>query len=179
MSAARIQSPIEAWQSAGLFEKGLGVVAVARRESGSRTELAAFLLDVFCLGVRNAFCRTLSSSEYRRFLQRLFGSDSDSPPLSIPPSEARKLVLSAVEYGSRLGFEPHPDYAAASRLLEGADLDDCDKTFRFGREGRPCYIQSAFDLEGGSERILRQLEQRCGVGNFDWVLLSAPGSPPT
>ncbi len=48
---------VHALVSADLWKSGLGSLAIARQESEDGLVFAVFLVDVYCLGVKNAFWR--------------------------------------------------------------------------------------------------------------------------
>lgn len=53
----------EAYYSTSLFDKGIGYVVVARFKLVGEAEIGVFLVDVFCLGVKNAFFTRVSERE--------------------------------------------------------------------------------------------------------------------
>ena len=109
--------PPEAFRSANLFDSGIGYVVVSRFKSDGLVESGVFLLDVFCLGVKNAFFSRLNQSEYEsRLVQRVFANGGSQP---LTPACARKFVQDAVAYSQHLGFAPHPDYKKACRVFGG------------------------------------------------------------
>ncbi len=48
----------------GLFETGLGTIIVTRRTPGGEIAISAFVVDVFCLGVKNALFKLASEQDY-------------------------------------------------------------------------------------------------------------------
>jgi hypothetical protein len=159
----------EAFVSSALFELGMGSVILSRFRSGGRVESGVFLLDVFCLGVKNAMFAQLDVTEYEN---ELLGRYSAPDPLeSIEPSCARKLVEDAVRYAAGLGFGPHPDYKKGCRVFGGIDPGACTRQFVFGHEGKPHYVQGPNDSRQRVARILNALEARCGEGNFFYTIL--------
>jgi len=160
--------PTEAYQSNTLFEQGMGYVTVARFKLSGETEVGVFLIDTYCLGVKNAFFTRVWDHEYDgEFLGKVFAREGKT---GISPSCARKLVQDAVEYANQLGFSPHSDYREAARVLGGIDPSKCERTFVFGSEGKPFYVQGPDDSPARVQAILGQLRNRSGDGNFDFVL---------
>jgi hypothetical protein len=161
----------EAFLGANLFEVGLGHVVVSRFKT-DWVEAGVFLLDVYCLGVKDAFFTRMHLSEYEGgFLDRVF-ADTGREPLE--PGCARKLLEDAVEYARRLGFAPHEDYKQACRVLGGIDPRTCTRTFEFGHDGKPLYIQGPHESEARARRILNLLQAHCGDGNYHFMVL-VPG----
>lgn len=55
-----------------LFEQGIGWGIVARFKSGGpRVEAGIFLVDVPCLGVKQAVCKDTAADDYRRRIRDL------------------------------------------------------------------------------------------------------------
>lgn len=162
--------PTEAFHSENLFETGMGYVVVSRFKTNGLVEAGVFLLDVYCLGAKNAFFSRLSIEEYET--QLLDSAFAKSPRVKIEPCCARKLVEDAVAYAQRLGFAPHADYKAGCRVFGGIETNGCKRTFPFGCKGKPLFISGPNDSEEKSHRILSILKRSCGEGNFDYIVES-------
>jgi len=164
-----MKHPPEALRSAKLFDSGCGYLVVSRFKADGRVEAGFFLLDVFCLGVKDAgFHRFSSVADYQEsLLDRLF---HDEDPVRMTPAAARKLAEDAVSYARGLGFSPGLDYKKASRVFGGITTADCDEEFVFGKDDKPFYIQGPSDPPARAERILRALEARCGEGGYHYIV---------
>ena len=142
---------------------GLVTVLVARDRSGSKAGVCFYLVDTWCLGVKNAAGPELM--DRRRlsgFIEQLFGA-FDEPPVQVPLDLGKQIVYGAIEYARELGFDPHPDFERAAKYL--GDWDGrCELTF--GRHGKPMYISGPSD---DGERITRQLHRRLGEGNYNFM----------
>ncbi len=162
--------PTEAHVSANLFEAGIGYVVVARFRGHGEMEAGVFLLDVFCLGAKNAFYTRTSTAEYDTdLLERILPAENRKP---LDPPTARKLIEGAVAYAQNLGLAPHPDYKMACRVLGGIQSSDSAATFTFGEKGKPLYIQGPNDSPAFCERILKQLRARCGPDGFHYLIVA-------
>src|SRR4051794_29975436 len=112
--------PPEAFVSSNLFELGIGYVVLSRFKPDDRVESGVFLLDTFCLGVKNAMFQHSSMAEYENnLLKHLFAQGRQRDALE--PACARKLVEAGVRYAAGLGFQPHPDYKKACRVFGGLE----------------------------------------------------------
>ena len=153
-------------------EQGMANVLVARLRSDRPPEFSVFLLDLFCLGVKDAMYHSdITESEYRDFLA---GPISESLGLSIHPACAKKMIEGAIEYAEKFGFAPHRDYRKARRVLSGIESGDCPEIFSFGDEdGRPCYVRGPDDSEERVDRVLSLLELKCGPDGFGFFDESA------
>lgn len=137
---------------------GLAGVLVARERRGAPDKVAAcgYLVDTYCLGVKDALGpRTMGRGELRGFVGRFFdGFGAD--PLQAPLDLARHLVWGGVAYARTLGFEPHSDLRPAASHLGALDGP---AAIGFGRHGRPFFRQGPFD---DADRILRTLRDHVG-----------------
>jgi len=171
-----MKHPLEAWRSAKLFDSGCGYLVVSRFKADGRVETGFFLLDMFCLGVKDAGFHCFNSmADYQESLiDRLF---PDGDPVRMSPAAARKLTEDAISYARGLGFSPGADYKKASRVFGGITTADCDEQFIFGKDDKPFYIQGPSDSPARAERILRALDARCGKGGYHYIVAADDFEP--
>jgi hypothetical protein len=77
-------------------------------------------------------------------------------PLEVPVELAREVVFGSVEYARSLGFDPHPDFAAAEGHLGSWTGPG---TITFGKDGKPLYICGPCD---DPRPVIRTLERTAG-----------------
>lgn len=157
----------EAYFEDSIFEDGIGDVIVCRYKSGGWVEAGVFLVNVWCLGVKDAFFEACTEEEFQHILTKFF---PDGVPQPKPACEGRKLVEGALHYAKTLGFSPHPDYKKGARVFGGINASDCPSDFIFGRDGRPLYIQGPHDDKEKAERIISTLTNKLGQKGFDFIL---------
>src|SRR5918995_6788546 len=88
--------------------QGLVSVLVTREERYGRVRVCGWLVDVWCLGVKDIFGpRLMDERRVSQFAGSYFAAHQ-AQPLQAPVELARHLVFGAVEYARRLGFEPAP-----------------------------------------------------------------------
>jgi len=150
-----------------LFETGMGVVIIIRHKSGGRIEAGVFLLDVYCLGVKNAFFNQFHESEFDAFFEKMYDGR-----LTIENSGAwgRKLVEGAVAYARNLGFAPHRDYKLGARVMGGISAKECEDTFTYGSEGKPFFISGPNESDARIQLILKALERKCGPKGSNFLI---------
>ena len=162
-----LQAPVyECWEPEQLFEGGIGTVVVSRKTEDNEILMAIFLLDVFCLGVKNSGIGLMSEQEYRLKLEYLRKHEI---PISVHPSCARKLVEEAEEYAKELGFSPHKDYQPAKKIFGEIDKNACPRSFEFGKDGKPLYIAGPYDNEVFSKRVIDKLMKNVGQEDFHFI----------
>ena len=141
--------------------EGLIAVLVARKYRYGRVSVCGYLVDAYCLGVKNALGpEVMDEPGLRRFIRQYFSSYRGDP-VEAPIELARELVFGSVQYARDLGFDPHPDFAAAAGHLGSWTGPS---TISFGKDGKPFYIFGPYD---DPRSVIRTLEHTVGRGNFD------------
>lgn len=146
---------------AGDGTEGLLTALVARRRRHRRKiTTCTYLVDAYCLGVKNAMGPDEMDDRGLRSLTGFVFSAYAGPPVSVPIDLLRDLVLGAAEYAHGLGFAPHPDFEQA-RLHLGPWQGPSAVTF--GCDGQPLYINGPDD---SPDHVLRTLRRTVGDGGF-------------
>ena len=153
--------------SEGLFDVGIGYVVLGRTISPTKMAMAAFLLDVYCLGAKNAFYAELDQEKFRELVDGIEGA---GPFVDTDPECARKLVERAVDYAEQLGFAPHEDYPPAQALFGDIDAGSCSTDYEFGKGGKPLFVAGPNDTPAGIRKIVRTLTETVGEENFDYFV---------
>jgi len=152
-----------------LFEVGVGSVWLSRQLPDGRYAFAGIVVDVFCLGVKNALYNIMEEAEYRAAWTRVQATSEEALERQ-EPACARKLVEGAVAYAKDLGFKPHPDYRIARLIFGDIDTADCPIEFTFGWQGKPLYTNGPNENAAMQRRIVNQLARRCGPGGYEYYL---------
>src|SRR5262249_265519 len=111
-----------------LFETGMGVLVLARGVSTNRVAMGCFLLDVYCLGIKDVMFRSLNATEFQYFIATMAET---SPLVNIDPSDARKLLRDLALWADSIGFSPHRDFVAVEPLFGDVHSDASTATFQF------------------------------------------------
>ena len=144
---------------------GLVSVLVARRRRHRRVVTACvYLLDVYCLGVKNALGPERLDDNRLRGLTRHAFSGYTEPPISAPVELARDLVFGAADYARALGFDPHPYFEAARAHLGPWSGPS---TITFGANGKPNYVEGPYD---DPEHVIRTLRRAVGRKGFHYTV---------
>jgi len=158
----------EAFTSSTWRDAGIAQIIVARIRDNGLAEIGFFLVDRWCLGVKDAFLIDDSSEAELRDLLR------DRLPEEfrerLHPACAKKLIEGAVTYAATLGFDPARDFRKAKRVLTGLAVADCPETFTYGRDGKPFYVEGPDDTLERTDRVLTLLEKRFGDDGFGYEL---------
>ena len=160
---------LECWISAEWREPGaITQIAVVRKSpSGGEVVVGGFLVDLGCLGIKDALTNIYrSQSEYQReYRDSLMASQ---PMEACDLDLAAKVVDEAIKYARSLGFEPHPDVQYALKVLGEAHPENCDEEIPVGGEdGKPLFIAGPYD---DPERVINVLERNVGPGNYHYIV---------
>ena len=163
--------PIEGcWVMRNWKANGLTIVVVARRQPDGNIVFGNYLVDYYCLGVKDAYYNAgILPGEFRRdYLLRLFRGDK---PVEISPALAHELIYGSIEYAARFGFKPHRDFKIAQYILDPPDAHPRSGSVEFGKDGKPLYISGPYD---DADAIVRQLMRMAGAGNFNYLMQVGP-----
>ena len=155
-----------AFVSPAIFEQGMGPIVIARKMPGGRIAFGMFLIDAFCLGVKNSCFDICPKKAFQGFVDEIAG------PLGLPrddPARARKLIEDAIGFAGNLGFKPHRDFRDAEVILGDIEANECSETFQFGKDGKPLYIGGPHDSPAKIRRILATLEETCGPDGYHYL----------
>lgn len=120
--------------TSGVFETSQGNIVISRKHASGNYTFGIFLVDTFCLGVRDCFYRyNISEDEYFR----RFKNDSFT---KISYNEAHNIVYGAVAYAADLGIQPHKYFGITQYILEPDTEDIPLIEYNFGLNGKPCLI---------------------------------------
>jgi hypothetical protein len=160
----------ECWMRIDLWEMGIGQIAIARKNNQGDIAVGLYLVDVYCLGVKDCFVRLTDTYEYKHFLEQVEASCGEMK--LVEANYANTVIIKAVEYANQLGFKPHHDFAKARRLLRGIPIDEIQE-FIFGKDGKPLYVQGPYDSAADVRRVMKTLEANRGSENYNF-LVEAP-----
>lgn len=153
-----------------LFETGLGTIVISRRSPLGEIGCSAFVVDTYCLGVKDTMFTIADEAKYNAVIKPGLARGNEGSIETAHPTCARKLVEGAVSYAHDLGFSAHPDYRKYKAMFGDIEKSACPEKYSFGKDGKPFYINGPNETSKQSERIIKQLENVCGEGNFDYML---------
>ncbi|MCC3434792.1 MAG: sigma-70 family RNA polymerase sigma factor [Oscillatoriales cyanobacterium] len=141
---------------------GLGLVMVTRSKGYNRFVVTSYLIDYWCLGVKDAMPpRNCNDSQYKNLVENAYSQFLGYEEISL--EQAQALVWGAIAYAKKLGFEPHRDFEQSKAHL-GESTSEIG--LNFGRNGEPCYVEGPYD---NTTKIINTLKKSVGDGNFDFL----------
>jgi len=166
------QFPIyECLVPSSLFETGIGNMLFTRRLPNGSIAVSAFVVDVQCLGVKNALFHVMSKSEYEgKFKSGMIDANEGSIE-KIHPTCAKKIITGAISYAKNLGFPPHSDYRKASGIFAGIESKACPEKYEYGKNGKPFYVRGPNESVSQANKIVEKLIKKCGKENFDYLIM--------
>ena len=163
---ARTLEIFECLVSADWQETGISTVIVARQHKTGNITWGTYLLDTYCLGVKDTtavFNR--SEEDYQGYKNQM--SSVHPVMLPIDYDMAHNLVFGAAAYAATLGFKPQKDWADSQFILLPANSPEVEKIdIEFGKDGQPLYISGLYDNVG---KITAQLNATVGEGNYTFI----------
>lgn len=151
-------------QEPGRGTGGFAQVLLARRERASRVTVTGFLVDVYCLGVKNVTGPEVMGAGSLTAYVPTYYTAFHEPPLSIRVEQAQAIVHQAVTWARGLGFEPAAGFTDAAVHL-GTPPGDLP-AIGFGRDGKPFYFGGPYD---DPRTVVQTLERTCGHGSYHYV----------
>ncbi|MCI5209178.1 MAG: hypothetical protein D3910_10375 [Candidatus Electrothrix sp. ATG2] len=166
-----LSAPIyECWEAEQLFDQGsevgIGSIIMTRKTNGNNILMSVFLVDIYCLGIKNSMVKFFSEEKYHDFLEQI----QKEKLKTIHPTCARKLVEEVGTYAADLGFSPHKDYREAKKIFGDIDSAACPRSFEFGKDGKPFYLAGPFDKPGFIKSVMKKLEKKCGPDGYHYLL---------
>jgi hypothetical protein len=154
--------------SEGIFDIGIGYVILGRTISPTKIATGIFLVDMYCLGVKNAYYAEPTHEQFREMIDKM--TDDGNPLVDIAPECARKIVDGAIAYAKEFGFTPHADYPPVGALFGNIDAGACPTEYEFGKDGKPLYVSGPNDTPAKIRKVIRTLTAKVGEGNFDFMV---------
>ena len=160
----------------GLFDIGIGTVIVARDALDGNIALSSFLVDVYCLGVKDAMFTLVDKREYERSIKdRFLASGQGQHYERVHGACAKKLIEGSVRYAESWGFAPHRGYKNAKKLFGDVDSGACPVKYIFGSDGKPFYIRGPSESPVKAKKIVERLHSLCGEDGCHYLISVGEG----
>jgi len=152
----------ESWQ-----KDGLAVVVVARRQPNGNIVFGNYLVDCYCLGLKNTFCNAdIPYDQFHHdFLPEFFRAVGK--PIRISPALAHEIIYGAIEYAAQFGFRPQRDYRDSQYILDPPNVHPRSGKVTFGKDGKPFFFAGPYD---NVDAIMRKLARTAGEGNYHYMV---------
>ncbi|MFI5140171.1 MAG: hypothetical protein ACHQIM_20285, partial [Sphingobacteriales bacterium] len=102
----------ECWVSEDWQNTGICNIIVARRHKTGNFTLGIYLVDLYCLGLKDAHYEfNIDPDDYEYFKENC--GDAEECEYAL----AHNIIYGAIEFADDLGFKPHKDFAVAQYIL--------------------------------------------------------------
>lgn len=146
-------------------EGGLVTILVVRRHPKETYTYGCYLVDMFCLGVKESFYEFSLSDIDLESLLRSYREKCDLEQVSY--EEVHNMIYGAVAFAEEAGISPDKSFALTRYLLE-EDTDDIPLIdYEYGRDGMH-FLMAENRLELSKYQPL--LEKNLGTGHYKYVV---------
>jgi hypothetical protein len=111
-------------------------VIIARQHASGEITLCVFLIDIYCLGVKDtSYYYRISPEEYEQLKETipLFGRKLTE----VSYAEAEGLISGSVSYAKGLGIPPHKDFSITKHIFGESGEAVSPVDIQFGYKGKP------------------------------------------
>jgi len=149
-------------------ETKMTTVLVARNHTNGNITVCSYLVDLFCLGVKDSmYLFNVPVQQYQEFKEKVNG---EMEMTEVDYTLAHNIVYAGIEFAEEFGFKPHKDYESVTKYMLEEDTEDIELIeIECGNDGRPYYIRGPFEDDAKARKIIAQLEKNAGPGNYDFV----------
>lgn len=156
--------PIEACYISSTMQKfGEGHVIIVRRHPNDKFTVGLFLVDIFCLGVKDSFYRVrIDKFDYEDLMERL----GEEHPKEISYEEAHNWIYGAIAFAEEAGIAPDKSFNLSQYILEEDTEEIPLIEYEFGKNGKH-FLVAMDKLE--LSKYLPILKKNLG-DNFEYML---------
>lgn len=145
----------------GWDEMGMAVVIVVRLRPKGTYVIGTYIVDTFCLGVKDTGWQFDVDDEHLDRLKTGMNLDFTE----IESDVAFNIIYGANRYAKQFDFQPHKDFAITQYILDPfSSIEDLELTF--GKDGKPHYVQGPHDKPLS---IMQKLERKVGKDGFTFM----------
>lgn len=146
-------------------EQGIASILISRRQSDSLIILGSYIVDIYCLGVKNTFSRAnVPLAKYHETRERYIKNIHIKKCSS---ELAHQVIYGAIDYAAGLDLKPHKDFSLSRHVLEAPEEIPPNPGIEFGKDGKPLYFAGPRD---NFSRIINHLENTLGPDGFHFIV---------
>jgi hypothetical protein len=156
------------WIMSGWKEEGITPIIVARQQAPDKVIFAVCVVDMFCLGIKNAYANAdFPLSKFQREIPLVCIDAPEQCSVEL----AHEIIYGSLEYAQRYGFEPHRDFTAqfCDQVLDPPEAHARTNRVEFGKNGKPFFVSGPYDDERRINDMIKTLMRTAGEGNFDYI----------
>lgn len=149
---------------------GMSEVIVSRKRPNGNILFGVYLIDTYCLGVKDVMYHyDYDVEDFEELVEKL--SASFEGFVECPYSDAHNLIYSAIEFACDAGLNPARDFDEVGEYILEKDTDDIPlKHYPMGYNGKYLLIEGPTHTE---RKYVKMLKERLG-DNFDYIVGIGP-----
>ena len=150
-------------------EQGVAHIVVARSHTNGNITMCMYLIDLFCLGVKNTqYLFNITKTEYQEKKESIDSLVFEQISYEL----AHNIVFAGLEYAEEYGFKPHKDFTSITQYMLEEDTDEIELIeVECGKDGKPFYVNGPYEDQTKIKQILAQLERTAEPGNYDFEIV--------
>jgi hypothetical protein len=162
IEAARKLPILSCLVNEGWDEMGMAVVIITRVRPKGTYVIGTYIVDTFCLGVKDTGWWCDVDAEHLENLQNGMQLDFTE----IEKDVALNIIYGGIRYAKQFDFQPHKDFTAVTQYILDPFSSVEDLELTFGKDGKPCYVQGPHDKPLS---ITQKLERKVGKDGFQVI----------
>ena len=147
---------------------GMANILVVRNHTNGNKTVGLFLVDTFCLGLKDTYYMfNIPDSELREILDKFRTEGGNEAQLiKADYTLVHNIIYGAIDFAAEYGFKPFKDFNLTRYILEEDDENVELIGIEFGQEGKPAIFVGK---EKHPANIIAQLDKTAGEGNYGIV----------
>ncbi len=145
---------------------GMSEVVVSRKRPNGKILFGVYLIDTYCLGVKDVMYHyDYDVEDFEELVEKVF-SHFDGY-VECPYNDAHNFIYSAIEFAGEAGLNPARDFDVVGEYILEEDTEDIPlKHYPMGHDGKYLLIEGPTHAE---RKYVKMLKERLG-DNFQYVV---------
>ena len=152
------------YRDSHLFDIGEGYVVVSRSHTGGKISFACYLVDTYCIGVKDSMYTLRTEKEEFDYILESLSKTNELEECSY--EEAHNIVYGAVDFAEEIDIVPDDSFKLTKYMLEEDTEDVPLIEYEFGKDGKHFLV--ATDQYNAS-KYLSKLKQAYG-NDFKYIV---------
>jgi len=152
-------------------ETGSAMINVSRWHINGHITHATYMVDLYCLGVTEAFWSfNQHPGDFDKFIEHIRSGREYNLRFTVADYPlVHNIIYGAVEFAGEFGIRPHKSFELAKYILEEDDENVPVIDIEFGFKGKPLFISGPGNTED-KNRVLTHLDKTLGRDNFYFII---------
>ena len=152
------------YRDSNLFDIGEGYVVVSRLHTGGKISFACYLIDTYCIGVKDSMYKLRTEKEEFDYILESLSKTNELEECSY--EKAHNIVYGAVDFAEEIDIAPDDSFKLTKYMLEEDTEDVPLIEYEFGKDGKHFLV--ATDQYNAS-KYLPKLKQAYG-NDFKYIV---------